>query len=379
MPVILFIIRFNGAVMNDSIIVQGSPGYYHCGSGALLKIEDYLLRIGCRSVFILHGNKSWKSASLYFRAFKKIRCGSGGFSGECTDSEVMRIAGMIGDADAVIGVGGGKILDTAKAAADKTGKPVITVPTLAATCSAWTPLSVMYDDAGRYIRFDVFPRQNLACFFDPQIVLSAPVGYLRSGIGDTLAKWYEAELLTRNIEFPSAPVRLGLEASRICRDALLLHGEKAVDDYQQRILSQELINVFESIIVLGGSVGGFAERFGRVAGAHSVHNGLTAVPETHSCLHGEKVAYGILVQLMLEERIGEVQQLVSSFKRIGLPVSMKDLSVTVDLPKKISEAACGAAASGESIHRMPGSVNKEVLIDAMTKLEVLFAEEGSFR
>ena len=74
-------------------------------------------------------------------------------------------------------------------------------------------------------------------------------------------------------------------------------------------------------------VGGFGDHYGRVAGAHSIHNGLTVLEETHHALHGEKVAYGILVQLVLENKWTEIDQLLAFYRQLGLPASLKDLGV----------------------------------------------------
>jgi glycerol dehydrogenase len=38
------------------------------------------------------------------------------------------------------------------------------------------------------------------------------------------------------------------------------------------------------------------------AAAHAVHNGLTALPQSHHFMHGEKVNFGTLTQFALEDR-----------------------------------------------------------------------------
>ena len=76
-------------------------------------------------------------------------------------------------------------------------------------------------------------------------------------------------------------------------------------------------------------VGGFGDYYGRVAGAHSIHNGLTVLKETHHALHGEKVAYGILVQLVLENKWTEIEELQVFYENLVLPASLKDLGVKI--------------------------------------------------
>lgn len=74
---------------------------------------------------------------------------------------------------------------------------------------------------------------------------------------------------------------------------LLEYSEQALADKKQGKLSQAFCDVVDAIIAGGGMVGGLGERYTRVAAAHSVHNGLTVLPQTEAFLHGTKVAYGI--------------------------------------------------------------------------------------
>ncbi len=83
------------------------------------------------------------------------------FSGHCSESDVAQLVAEAGDDRAVvIGVGGGALLDTAKAVARRLGLPVVAIPTIAATCAAWTPLSVWYNDAGQALHFEIFDDAN---------------------------------------------------------------------------------------------------------------------------------------------------------------------------------------------------------------------------
>lgn len=143
---------------------------------------------------------------------------------------------------------------------------------------------------------------------DPLLLLSSPIEYVKSGIGDTLAKWYEAKAIIRNTKEPvSLMVEAGLRQSVYIRDLLLQESLKAVESLEREEASASFTAVAETIITLAGTVGGYAGRFGRMAGAHAVHNGLSFIPETHHVLHGQKVAYGILIQLRLRREIRKLK------------------------------------------------------------------------
>lgn len=205
------------------------------------------------------------------------------------------------------------------------------IPTIAATCAAWTPLSVWYSDAGQALNFEIFDDANFLVLVEPRIILNAPAEYLLAGIGDTLAKWYEAVVLAPQPTALPLTVRLGINGALAIRDVLLASSETALADQRRGDLTQAFRDVVEAIIAGGGMVGGLGERYTRVAAAHAVHNGLTVLPQTDKFLHGTKVAYGILVQSALLGQDDVLAQLVQAYQRFNLPTTWrrwKSISIT---------------------------------------------------
>lgn len=269
--------------------------------------------------------------------------------GYCSPEAVRKVCEQAEDADVIIGIGGGTILDLAKAAADRLDIEAVMVPSIAGTCAASTPLSVIYDESGNFIRVDYHKRSSYLTLVDPLFLLSSPIEYMKSGIGDTLAKWYEAEAVIRNTK-EAAPLmaQAGLRQAEYIRNLLLRYSEAAVGSMEKGELSVPFIHTAETIIMLAGTVGGYGGRLCRMAGAHAVHNGLSFLQETHQVLHGQKVAYGILVQLALENRRPEIEELLPFYRRLGFPVSLCDLGILdnhEEAKRRIASHACRAEES----------------------------------
>ncbi|MEG2437765.1 MAG: iron-containing alcohol dehydrogenase, partial [Cetobacterium sp.] len=74
------------------------------------------------------------------------------FNGECSKNEINRIVKIVNEHnyDCIVGVGGGKTLDTAKAVSFYTKKPVVIMPTIASTDAPTSALSVIYTDDGAF-------------------------------------------------------------------------------------------------------------------------------------------------------------------------------------------------------------------------------------
>ena len=358
----------------ESIQVRATPGHYECRRGVLQELPRLLQEGRFEKVFILSGHHSWKAAQEYFPDLSDFHTAYSTYSGECSETEIVRQAELasIHDADLILGVGGGKVLDVAKAVGHEINKDVALVPTLASTCAATTPLSVKYSDEGEFITYTIFPRSTYLVLVEPEILLHSPIAYLRAGIGDTLAKWYEARALIEGLSSTPVSVQLAYEVAKSCRDVLVKDGEQAVQDQQKGVLSDAFIRVIETNLLSGGMVGGLGDRYGRIAGAHSIHNGLTHVAEAHSFLHGEKVAYGILVQLVLEGEWAEVRGLFSFYGQIGLPLSLESLGVASGNVKDVVQIIAEyATREGESIHFQASFVSKSDVVEAILGLEAL--------
>lgn len=269
----------------------------------------------------------------------------------------------------VIGVGGGAVMDTVKAVARRLGVPFVGIPTIAATCAAWTPLSVWYNDAGQALQFEIFDDANFLVLVEPQIILNAPAEYLLAGIGDTLAKWYEAAVLAPQPESLPLTVRLGLNGALAIRDVLLARSEEALADQQRGEQTQAFRDVVDAIIAGGGMVGGLGERYTRVAAAHAVHNGLTVLPHTEKYLHGTKVAYGILVQSALLGQDDVLAQLVAAYQRFNLPTTLRELDVDIHNRDELDKVIAHTLRPVESIHYLPVTLTPEVLRAAFEKVE----------
>ncbi len=188
-------------VRNISIRIQGAPSFYKCQENILQELSSLLKERDIDSLLIIHGEKSFQAIQPYWPDLPEVSTTYAAYSGVCSESEIKRCKELTESlhVDAVVGIGGGKVLDLAKAAGHEAKKDVILIPTLASTCAAWTPLSVIYDDEGRFQTYTVFPRSTYMVLIEPRVILEAPLRYLKAGIGDTLAKWYEANAIVHGL------------------------------------------------------------------------------------------------------------------------------------------------------------------------------------
>ena len=355
-----------------AIRVQPGAANYFSHSGAFDEIERFFPGDTLNGVLWIGGRRATAAAAPFLPPLHgDARSRHAVFTGHCSEAQVGRLVAQGQGVDLVIGLGGGSALDTAKAVAARLGKPFVALPTIAATCAAWTPLSVWYDDAGRALGFELFALASHLVLVEPRILLAAPPDYLRAGMGDTLAKWYEARVLCERETSLPLTAELGLHAARQIHDVLLADGPAALADSKAQRLSEAFRRVVDAVIAGGGLVGGLGERFTRLAAAHSIHNGLTVAPQTAAHLHGTKVAYGILVQLALEEKHDELRPLAAAFAGLDLPTRLADLGIDVGDRTTLDAVIAHSLRPGESIHYLPGTLDATRLHRAMLRVEAL--------
>ncbi|EOS61912.1 hypothetical protein C815_00322 [Firmicutes bacterium M10-2] len=362
--------------MLNNMKIKCGPEYYMYDQGAIEREVPALLEENqAKKVLIVHGTKSWEVAKpfLTFLNDPNYEFIYHKYSGECSYQEAANIDQIIKDnnIDFVIGVGGGKLCDLVGVTGHFSNIKYGVIPTLASNCAPWTPLSVMYKENGESEgKSEHYKRQ--ACFLitDPYLVIQSPVEYFIAGLADTLAKWYESVAILEQEELQDEPfLKMAKAATEVCRDAILKDGTKAIEDMKNQQMSDEFIRLSEIIIAVAGLVGGLGDKYARNAAAHALHDGMSKyIPESHRYLHGEKVAYGILYQLALEDKWEEIDALMPMYKQLNLPLSMHQMDLYPKDEATIDEIVAFMDGK-EKVHLIPIEINQPILKDKLMKLE----------
>lgn len=339
------------------------------GDRLLEQAGNAIARLGSRPL-IVGGDRTLKATLPRLEsvlAAQQLQSTTTSYGADCSEVGLatMRQAVEAHKADLIIGVGGGKALDAAKLLAYQCHLPVVTIPTSAATCAAWTALSNVYSEQGAFL-YDV-SLENCPdlLLLDYDLIATAPAYTLIAGIGDAIAKWYEASVSSGNSE--QTLIVSAVQQARVLRDILFQKSAAALQSPGSAVWKE----VVDATVLLAGVIGGLGGAECRTVAAHAVHNGLTHLP-VHSSIHGEKVAYGILVQLRLEEMVQgnqlaatSRQQLLKFYTEIGLPQKLSDLGLEDITLKELEQSAELALAPKSDIHRLPFKVAVEQLMAAM--------------
>lgn len=363
--------HFERSLLMANII--GSPSRYVQGKGELKNLCEYAKNYG-ESLLVLtspSGKKRVEPGISEGQGDTKIVYES--FNGECCMTEINRLieVSKANGCDVIVGVGGGKILDTAKAVAFYEKKPVMIVPTIASTDAPCSALSVIYSDDGVFDKYLFLPASPNMVMVDTDVVAKAPARLLVSGMGDALATYFEARACERSNAGNCVGGKNTLAAmalAELCYNTLLDEGVDAKLAVDENVCTKAVEHIIEANTYLSGI--GFES--GGLAGAHAIHNGLTAIPATHELYHGEKVAFGTLVQLVLEnadqDEIGEV---ISFCDELGLPTTLAELGIKEVKQEEIMEVAKLACSPDDTLGNMPFEVTPDDVYAAIIGADAL--------
>ncbi|AIN17533.1 iron-containing alcohol dehydrogenase family protein [Yersinia rochesterensis] len=289
------------------------------------------------------------------------------FNGECSRHEIERLTVELKKhhCNGVIGIGGGKTLDTAKAIAHYQHIPVIVVPTIASTDAPTSALSVIYTEQGEFAEYLIYPKNPDIVLMDTAIIAKAPVRLLVAGMGDALSTYFEAQACfdAKAISMAGGASTLAaVTLARLCYETLLAEGYKAKLAVEAGVVTEAVERIIEANTYLSGI--GF-ESSG-LAAAHAIHNGFTVLEECHHLYHGEKVAFGTLAQLVLQNSsMEEIETVLSFCQQLGLPITLAEMGVSQDIEHKIRAVAEASCAEGETIHNMPFAVTADSVYAAI--------------
>jgi glycerol dehydrogenase len=347
------------------------PAKYVQGAGQISQLGAYSKQYGERP-FVISGRtafakvKSRVQASLL--AAGTPLCGFDDAVSECTLAKISEISSRAEDldVDVIIGCGGGKAVDTAKAVSERLRVPCITVPTQCATNADGMADAVIFDEDHRFVKDLYLSRAPVLVLVDTDIVGSAPVQFLVQGMGDALAAAFEKPAYARTQREKKGPelaTEAALEVNLRCFDTLMKHGVQAKKDAETGKITESVEAVVEAIKLQSG----FGFGGGGCAAAHAIHNGITAMKGV-TRKHGEVVAFGVLVQMFLEKRpMGEIERVMRWCRALGLPTSLADLG-KLDR-RELPIAAQKACDPGDSMSSMPFHVSPVMVLEAIEAVD----------
>ncbi|MCP4179774.1 MAG: glycerol dehydrogenase [bacterium] len=294
------------------------------------------------------------------------------FSGESDLKEINRLVNVVesqdNKIDIIIGLGGGKVLDTAKSVAYRTNTKCGVIPTIAASDAPCIGVSVIYDDKQCFQELEFLPNPDFV-FVDSQIIIEAPVRYLAAGIGDTLSTWFEAQ----SCEKSSSPnytnsfrTDTGYFIAKLSYENLFKYGKKAIEDCKNNDLTEAVEHIIEANILLSG-VG--VENTG-LASPHFIQFGLSQLSRTHGYLHGEEVAIGVLASLFLSNKTSsEIDKIFSFCESVGLPVTLDDIGLSNPSEEELLTVAETACNAGVPNCHEPFEVCPKDIVEALKKVD----------
>jgi len=364
----------NNILLKEQIRINKAafPGKYMQGENALDELPGLISLLGKRGLILASPTAKSKILSKY-NITEGAEIDIEEFQGECCEKELKRLGEIISHRkiDILVGMGGGKTIDTAKIASDRAGIPVIIVPTIASTDAPCSGCAIIYTEQGVFDSVYYQKMNPQVVLVDTTIIANAPVRFLVSGMGDALATWFEARSCERTQsknECGGYSTLTGLNLAKLCYDTLLLYGSAAKIACENKIVTPALNHIVETNTLLSGI--GF-ESSG-LAAAHSIHNGLTALDETHSLYHGEKVAFGVLAGLHLTDALPSEMETVYTFcEEMGLPTTLSDIGIKDISREHLMKATIKACDPGEGIHHEAGLITPEKVLNAVIAADAM--------
>lgn len=350
--------------------IIGSPVRYVQGPGTAYELGKYAAKFADRALAIVGPNAAQVFDEILPEAFTPATgclCEEVIFSGECSKTEIERLRTESDERNCglIIGIGGGKAVDTAKAVAYYAHKPVIIVPTAASSDAPCSAIAVIYTDDHIFEEYLYLPANPDMVVVDSKVVAAAPPRLLASGMGDALATYFEARACQKSNSLNCLGGHVTMAAvnlARLCYDTLLEDGLNAVLAVQAGAVTPAVEHIIEANTYLSGI--GFES--GGLSAAHAIHNGLTILPGTHKLLHGEKVAFGVLAMLVLEGAAEEEIETVANFcVTMGLPVTFEELGIGSVTAEELMEVAKAAADPQDSAQNTPVAATPDTIFNAL--------------
>lgn len=355
------------------IRVFGGPTRYVQGPGAIEELGRLTEALTQRPVAVVDADVLPFVEAALERGFSGRGLPVLPFSGEVTPAAMDDLLARVpSDADCVIGVGGGKGLDVAKGVALRAKTPFIAVPSIASNDSPTGRSLAVYNDDHVLVAIESIPDSPLMVLADTALIANAPARFLKSGMGDALAKKFEVERAVADGAsnfFGTRQLITPMAIADACYATLRKHGVAAMAAAERHQPDE----AFEAVVEANILMAGLSFENGGLSYAHAVVRGLVKARGAGRAPHGDHVAYATLVQLAIEGRSDEFIADVASFcSEVGLPVSLSQLGMENPESDEIAEIA-RLTTIGPKGGRIIVAAEQSQIADAIVRIEAMVA------
>jgi glycerol dehydrogenase len=353
--------------------IFGAPHRYVQGPGVIARLGEELSALGQRPLIIADSTVLALLKAPLVSGLGSLASSAcwAAFQGECTHDEIARIAATAAHADVVVGVGGGKTIDTAKGVSLSLGLRVVIVPTVASNDSPTSRLAVLYTAAHELSEVRLLPTNPDVVLVDTAIIAQAPERFFVAGIGDALSKKFEAAqcFAAGGLNFYKAhPPFVAQQLGDCCYDTIRRYAESALIALRTRTPNEAFERVVEATVLLSG----LAFESGGLSIAHSVLRGFSIIPSLTKSLHGEQVAFGLIVQWLLEGRShAQIDELLTFYVSIGLPRTLAALGHDGNVADIASAIASHTWANAPYIRNLTAPVDERRIEEAILNADDL--------
>ncbi len=352
------------------------PAKYVQGPGALHEIDQHLVEGMGKRLFAIIDPAVFDVVKPILEKCAKdnelfVHCES--FYGECSRNTVNRYMEVAKEKQStvILGIGGGKTMDSAKAIAHLLHMQMVIVPTAASTDAPCSSTSVLYHDDGEFDDWLFLEANPNLVLVDTDIIIKAPVKLLVAGMGDAMSTFFEARVCRasgKNNQVKGTPTIAGTAMASKCWEILQRDGVRAKIAAEAGVITP----AFESIVEVNTLLSSIGFESGGLGAAHAIQKGFTLIPELHKAYHGNIVAFCTIVQLVMENvEDAELNAVLKFCIDVGLPICFDDFGYQEIDKEMLWEVADKTNKVGRTVHNLPFEVTTKLIYEGLLAADAI--------